>query len=175
MKKSIITKIFKQFYNISGPLDEYKKTMANAIGNTTAIMLYWFNILIVLATVIVGIVTKNYLLAFCILSSSIFIFTIFIAGGYVIYAGHKSGLANQEVEQSNLPSAYKKAILKSIGYGLITAIFEYVLTSTILYLYYGDFISQLQSISSLINAILSGALVITALSIVFCHRIKKVD
>lgn len=64
MKESIGTKIFKQFYNISGPIDEYKKTQANTIGNTVAIMLYWFNIAISLLTIIIGGVTKNYLLAF---------------------------------------------------------------------------------------------------------------
>ena len=81
MKESIGTKIFKQFYNISGPIDEYKKTQANTIGNTVAIMLYWFNIAISLLTIIIGGVTKNYLLAFFILSGTILIFTIFIAGG----------------------------------------------------------------------------------------------
>ena len=80
MKESIGTKIFKQFYNISGPIDEYKKTQANTIGNTVAIMLYWFNIAISLLTIIIGGVTKNYLLAFFILSGTILIFTIFIAG-----------------------------------------------------------------------------------------------
>lgn len=59
MKESIGTKIFKQFYNISGPIDEYKRTQANTIGNTVAIMLYWFNVAISLLTIIIGVVTKK--------------------------------------------------------------------------------------------------------------------
>lgn len=174
MKESIGTKIFKQFYNISGPIDEYKRTQANTIGNTVAIMLYWFNVVISLLTIIIGGVTKDYLLAFFILSGTILIFTIFIAGSYVMYAGHKYHLADQEVEKGDIHAAYRNIIFKSLKIGILGAIFAYFLNAFVLYLYFGNFIRQLSDPSNIVACITCGVTVTLLLLLVYYLRIKKV-
>lgn len=174
MKETISAKIFKQFYNLSGPVDEYKRTQAHAIGNTVAIMLYWFNTVAVLIATIIALTTNDYLSAFMILASSIFIFTVFVAGSYVIYAGHKHHLADQEVEPVDLHAAYRQAILKSLKAGLVLGVIEYFLNAYLLSLHGATFTTQLTNPITLVPVVIYVPIFTIWMAIVYCRRIKKV-
>lgn len=122
-KENILTKMIKKAYDISGPLDEYKRSEINRIGNN-AFMMLWFYLLFtnfcaLLVMSLTNIGTYNILLG---LLLSNLIFSIDIIGGYVIYATRKAKLSEIDVTVDNYPKQKhllkKKSALQGISWGM---------------------------------------------------------
>lgn len=111
----------KYFYQISGPLDEYRKHEIERIGNNAFFFLYVGELLATIAVLfisqVIGIKAAFYIL----LGINIWVMPIAILS-YISWASKKAGISNNEIEISNVKQVKKKIVLRSIfssiGWGL---------------------------------------------------------
>lgn len=175
MLKALNTKIIKRFYNISGPLDEYKRSEVNRIGNNLGIMLFSFNLLIIFIALLVEEATNNSTLALHILIGAVLIFTVYIAGGYVMYEAHQHRLTDNEVEEKEVRHAYIAALKRGLGNGIYFGVGMYLLECLQEYMSVNDsFVSLLVDKTSILYGIVCGVLFGTTMGVVYLVRIKKV-
>lgn len=124
-KESILTKMIKKAYDISGPLDEYKRSEINRIGNNAFMMLWLYLLFTSFCTLLVISLTNidayDISLSLSLLLSNL-IFSIDIIGGYVIYATRKAKLSEIDVTVDNYPKQKrllkKKSALQGISWGM---------------------------------------------------------
>ncbi|WP_081458740.1 DUF3278 domain-containing protein [Leuconostoc fallax] len=113
----------KKAYDISGPLDEYKRSEINRIGNNAFMMLWIYSSFASFCTLLVISLTNidAYDILLGLLLSNL-IFSIDIIGGYVIYATRKAKLSEIDVTVDNYPKQKrllkKKSALQGIYWGM---------------------------------------------------------
>lgn len=124
--ETLSTKIIKWFYNIHGPLDEYRLNETNRIGNTIAIGLTLFDLILAFTAGLIVLVTDNYELA-CTVVVSALILIVFVIGGYVLYKTSQLHLSDVEIEEQQVTSAKRQVIKQAITSSLYFAIMAYVI------------------------------------------------
>ncbi|MBB1079757.1 DUF3278 domain-containing protein [Limosilactobacillus sp. STM2_1] len=175
MLKTLNTKIIKRFYNISGPLDEYKRSEVNRIGNNLGIMLFLFNVLIIFIALLIEEATNNSTLALHILIGAILIFTVYIAGGYVMYEAHRYRLTDNEVEEKEVRHAYIAALKRGLGNGIYFGVGMYLLDCLQEYMSVNaSLVGLFLDKTSIIYGIMCGILFGVTTGIVYLARIKRV-
>ena len=120
-KESLFVKYMKYFYQISGPLDEYRKHEMERIGNNAFFFLYigelLTTIIVLFISQVMGIRVSFYIL----LGVNIWLMPLSILS-YISWASKKAGISNNEIEVSNVKQAKKRIIFRSIfssiGWGL---------------------------------------------------------
>ncbi len=126
-KETLMEKIIKRFYGISGVLDEYRLQEIRRIGNNAFIFLFYYillsNVVVVTLMGVVG--AKELLFGLCVINALV---TAGGVGGYVLYQIHKLELAQIEVtEEQRIPMQRKYAVkcaLSGVSFGLLMTIFN---------------------------------------------------
>ncbi|MFS8176436.1 DUF3278 domain-containing protein [Limosilactobacillus reuteri] len=84
------SKLFQWFYNMPKLTNQdNKKDYMAKISLNIAVSLFLFNLVAVLISFFIVTTTENYELSFNILAGALLIFTVYIVGGYSIYAKRK--------------------------------------------------------------------------------------
>lgn len=83
------SKFFQWFYNMPKLTNQDNKDYMAKISLNIAVSLFLFNLVAVLISFFIVTTTENYELSFNILAGALLIFTVYIAGGYSIYAKRK--------------------------------------------------------------------------------------
>jgi hypothetical protein len=132
MNENLSNKIMKRFYGVTGPVDEYKRSESNRIGNN-AFMFLWSYLLI--SNFVAALFAFKYPeKTLWILISINILVGVFLIGGYIIFTSMQSHLTDNEVEKSQIISEKRKIIRSSIiigfafmiGFHLLTAFMDFV-------------------------------------------------
>ncbi|OYS60045.1 DUF3278 domain-containing protein [Limosilactobacillus reuteri] len=83
------SKLFQWFYNMPKLTNQDNKDYMAKISLNIAVSLFLFNLVAVLISFFIVTTTENYELSFNILAGALLIFTVYIVGGYSIYAKRK--------------------------------------------------------------------------------------
>lgn len=126
-KETLMEKMIKRFYGISGVLDEYRLQEIRRIGNNAFIFLFYYILLSnVVAVTLMGTVgAEELLFGLCVINALV---TAGGVGGYVVYQVHKLGLAQIEVTEEQSTSMKRnyavRCVLSGIGFGVLMTIFD---------------------------------------------------
>ncbi|EDX43303.1 DUF3278 domain-containing protein [Limosilactobacillus reuteri] len=82
-------KLFQWFYNMPKLTNKNDKDYIAKISLNIAVSLFLFNLVAVLISFFIVTTTENYELSFNVLAGALLIFTVYIVGGYSIYAKRK--------------------------------------------------------------------------------------
>ena len=82
-------KLFQWLYNMPKLTNQDNKDYMAKISLNIAVSLFLFNLVAVLISFFIVTTTENYKLSFNILAGALLIFTVYIVGGYSIYAKRK--------------------------------------------------------------------------------------
>lgn len=164
-KSSLFIRYMKFWYGIEGPLDEYKRTQMERIGNN-AFFITWIpmNFFFLLSMALNSFFNSKvaYLTMF-------FGWTVTLCA-FTSYAGHqikKYGLNTNEVEEKDLAQAKKRARIRGWISGLLFGFLETIILS-----WSND--DKLFSWSSLIVFVFGTVFFGLFASIMFSHRIKVI-
>lgn len=102
---------FKWFYNM--PESSNQDNMAK-ISLNIAVSLFLFNLVAVLISFFVATTTENYELSFNILAGALLIFTVYIVGGYSIYATRKINKVTTNDNTNILKNSFNSAIYMTL-------------------------------------------------------------
>lgn len=95
-------KLFQWLFNTTEPIYKQNKDYIVKIVLNIATLLFLFNIIIVLISILIVTTTENYELSFNILAGALLIFTIYVVGGYFSYVKRKMHLSNIQVDSISL-------------------------------------------------------------------------
>ncbi|WP_457801445.1 DUF3278 domain-containing protein [Limosilactobacillus reuteri] len=173
MKETISTKIIKWFYDIHGPLDEYRRNELNRIGNNIAIFLLSINLLLSFIASLLMLNTNNSELTLDIVVS-VLLLTVFASSGYILYETKRHHLTEIDVEAKQEGKTKQKFIKRAIGLGIYFAIVMYGLTILIDWLpNKGTLIPLLTEPSTISSAIFSGLIYGLLMGTWEIHQIKS--
>lgn len=149
-------KVIKWFYNVHGPLDEYRRNKVNQIGSNIAIFLTLFDLALAFAAGIMVLATGNYELA---LNAVVWglIIVIFLIGIYVSYKTTKLHITDIEVDKQQVAPARRRVLKRSITSGIYFAIMTYLLEILINWLpEHGAIAALLLNVKTITSAVIAG-------------------
>lgn len=171
MKKTNFTeKVIKRFYGITGPLDEYKRHIADRIGNMAFIYL---SACLMLSNLIALVLAVHFPQVMAWLYPGfvqLLLMGIFL---YVIIQGKKAGLSNFEMAELDAKTqkqiryiGLKSGLYFAIGTSLMNPLLDYLIDGV-------PFLTNLLSPFSLLGALFSGLFFGIACHVIIQLRMRK--
>lgn len=119
-KETLMEKMIKRFYGISGVLDEYRLQEIRRIGNNAFMFLFWYLLLsnFIVIHLIDRLDPEIILLGFCTINILVL---VFVVCGYVTYQVFKLKLAKIEASDSQRKSLKRKSVLNCALSGIFFA------------------------------------------------------
>lgn len=172
-KESLTVKMMKRMYDVSGVLDEYRKSRIDEVGNQAFIIFYMYTPLsLLLATLFIDSYPREALIA--LLGTNFLLFMIIT--GYIFIKTADLRLQDIEVEKKNYQAQKKRLIKKSLRNGLYTAIMIYVVTPLISVAISGEsYKDLLTSWSHIKTSLLGGIFICLLLLGTNLLQLKKIE
>ena len=169
-KETLMEKMIKRFYVISGVLDEYRLQEIRRIGNNAFIFLFYYILLsnFVAVTLMGMIGAEELLFGLCVINALV---TAGVVGGYVLYQIHKLELAQIEVtEEQRIPIQRKYAVrcaLSGVSFGLLMTIFDGLQSNQ-------GFVTEVFSLKSLVLFVFEEVFFGGSMYLLIRYRMKKI-
>lgn len=168
-KETLMEKIIKRFYGISGVLDEYRLQEIRRIGNNAFMFLFWYILLsnFIVLHLVDRLDSETILLNFCLINIAVLILGV---GGYLLYQVSKLKLSKIEVADNQRGSIKKKYALRCAFSGIV---FGALGTMLSIFDSKGKYLNQLISFHSLASFLFDAFLFGGMTYLLACHRLKK--
>ena len=169
-KETLMEKMIKRFYGISGVLDEYRLQEIRRIGNNAFIFLFYYILLSnFVAVILMGMVgAEELLFGLCVINALV---TAGGVGGYVLYQIHKLELAQIEVtEEQRIPMQRKYAVrcaLSGVSFGVLMTIFNALQSNK-------GFVAEVFSLKSLVLFVFEVVFFGGSMYLLIRYRMKKI-
>lgn len=174
VKESLLTKVIKRFYGISGVLDEYRRSQVEHIGNNAFILMFWYMLLSNFVAVLFAYKYPE-VTVWALIGTNLF-FLLNVICLYIIYTTSKIKLTENEVETKDIEKEKKKIVLNGIGSGIYFAIGIHILKAILaVSLEEGDFFESIAAPDKIITSLLGGCFFGGMMYLVLKNRLKKID
>lgn len=174
VKESLLTKVIKRFYGISGVLDEYKLRQVEHIGNNAFMLMFWY---MILSNFVAALFSYKYpqVTVWALLGTNLF-FLVYVISTYIMYATSKLKLTENEVEAKDVAKEKRKNILKGIGAGVQYTVLMHLQLALLGTMFgEGSFIEEIMDTKAIIINIMIGMGFGAIMYLILKNRLKKID
>lgn len=173
----MLTKLIKFFYGIEGPMDEYRNSEINKLGNQALVVLICAQMLGILVTIVVdasALANKfgvdNILIAYLLFN----FICISLAIAYLGWQVEKLQLADYDLTANELPKARQQLVKKTLRSGLIFTIGFYALNVFANWSEYsGAIINKFFAFGNICAALIGGVFYTCLVLIFSLHHLKN--